>query len=154
MNESNHYVVFALEARQLALRLSGVERIVRAVEVTPLPGAPETVPGAINLQGRIVPVVNIRKRFGLLEREVDPSDQLIIVRSSRRTVALWVDAASKVIQPAEGEVVQAAEILPGMEHLEGAIKLPDGMILIHDLDRFLSLEEENTLDRAMEETAP
>ena len=151
MKRTNQYVVFRLDDQRLALRLSGVDRVVQAVAVTPLPEAPDTVPGVVNVEGRIMPVVDIRKRLGLLGRELDPDHQFIIARTSRRTVALWVDGVEDVIEPNEEAVVPAEEIVPGMGYIEGVVKLPDGMILIHDLDRFLSIEEERILADAMED---
>jgi purine-binding chemotaxis protein CheW len=63
VDKLNQLVVFAFDEQRYALHLSAVERIVRMVEITPLPKAPEIVLGVVNVQGRIVPIVNIRKRF-------------------------------------------------------------------------------------------
>jgi purine-binding chemotaxis protein CheW len=149
MNMSNQLVVFALDEQRYALHLSAVERIVRVAEVTPLPKAPEIVLGVINVQGQIIPVADIRRRFRLPEREIDLSDQLIIAKTSKRTVALVVDEVTGVIESPEQKLVPAKEILPGTDYVEGVMKLEDGLILIHDLATFLSLEEENTLDLAL-----
>ena len=73
-------VVFTLDERFYAIRLSAVSRVVRAVEITPLPKAPPIVIGVINLGGRIIPVVNIRRRFRLPERELELTDQLIVAQ--------------------------------------------------------------------------
>ena len=142
-------VVFTLDEQRYALRLASVERVVRAVEVTPLPKAPEIVLGMINVQGRIIPVVNVRKRFRRPEREIGISDQFIIARTLRRTVALAVDAVSDVVPCPEAQVVAAEKILPGLEHVDGVLKIPDGLIFVHDLDRFLSLDEEQALTVAL-----
>jgi len=149
MNKLNQLVVLTLDEQRYALHLSAVERIIRVVEVTPLPKAPEIVLGVVNVQGQITPVINIRKRFCLPEREMNLSDQLIIAHTSRRTVALVADAVSGVIERSEQEVIAAEKVLPGIEYVEGVVKLEDGMILIHDLNKFLSLEEEQALDNAM-----
>ncbi len=149
MNMSNQLVVFALDEQRYALHLSAVERIVRVAEVTPLPKAPEIVLGVINVQGQIIPVADIRRRFRLPEREIDLSDQLIIAKTSKRTVALVVDEVTGVIESPEQKLIPAKEILPGTDYVEGVMKLEDGLILIHDLATFLSLEEENTLDLAL-----
>lgn len=149
---SGQYVVFFLDGQRYALHLSAVERIIRAVEVTPLPKAPEIVLGIINMQGRIIPVVNIRRRFRLPEREIDLSHQLIIANTAKRSVALVVDEVRGIIEQAQEEVVPAEVVLPGVKYVEGVVKLEDGMILIHDLDRFLSLEEEKALDKAQKKT--
>lgn len=119
------------------------------VEISPLPKAPEIVLGVINVQGRIVPVFNVRKRFRLPEREMSLSDQLIVAQTSRRTVAMLADAVSGVVAYPEQQVIAAEKILPGLEYLEGVAKLENGMILIHDLDKFLSLEEEEILGHAL-----
>ena len=150
MSTSPHYVVFSLGEPQFALRLSEVVRVIRAVEVTPLPGAPELVLGVVNLLGRITPVFHTRQRFRLPEREIDVSDQFIIARALTRTVALVVDTVRGVHESEEQDTVAAERILPLMEPIEGVVKLKDGLMLIHDLDRFLSLEEAQTLDAALQ----
>lgn len=151
MNEAENLVAFSLENRQFALHLSAVERVIHAVEVTPLPKAPKIVLGILNLQGRVIPVINIRARFRLPERGIELTDHFIIARTARRTVALVVDSVASVIQPAAQEIISAEEILPNMEYVEGVVKIEGEMILIHDLEQFLSLEEERLLDEAVEE---
>lgn len=145
----NQFLVFSLEGHQYALDLSVVDKIVRVVEVIPLPKGPEIVLGVVNLHGVIIPVFNIRKRFGLPERAIHLSDQLIIAHTPRRPVALMVDAGSGVVERREQEMVAVEKILPGLEYIEGIVKFKDGMILIHDLNKFLSLDEERTLSEAM-----
>jgi purine-binding chemotaxis protein CheW len=148
VNSSHQHVGFTLDEHRYALPLSVVERIVRVVEVTPLPKAPEIVLGIVNVQGQVLPVVNVRKRFRLPERPVDLSDQLIIAHSAKRAFALMVDAAD-IIECSDQEVFPADRILPVMEYFDGVAKLEDGLVLIHDLDKFLSLEEEEALDGAL-----
>ena len=150
MRHEERLIVFLLDQQRYALSLASVQRVVRAVEITPLPKAPAIVSGVINIQGQIVPVVNVRRRFRLPERDVVPSDQIIVARTAARPVALAVDAASGVIECSAERFVAAAAIVPGTEYVEGVVKLEDGMILIHDLDKFLSLDEEKSLTLAME----
>ena len=142
--------VFILGDQRYALPLSAVERVVRVVEVTPLPQAPDIVLGVVNVQGRVVPVVNLRRRFRLPERAIALTDQLVIAHTTRRPVALVVDAVTGVLEYSGREAVGARDIVPGMEYVEGVVKLADGLVLIHDLDRFLSLDEVTALDRAIE----
>jgi len=149
VNNSSQLVVFTLDEQRYALYLSAVEKIARIVEISPLPKAPEIVLGVVNVQGRIIPVVNVRKRFHLPERESNLSDQLIIAQTSGRAVALVVDSVSGVIEGSEQDVIEATKFLPHLEYVEGVVKLEDGIILIHDLEKFLSLEEEKALNDAM-----
>ncbi len=144
--QSNRYVVFSLDGQRYALHLSEVERIIRVVEMTSLPKAPDIVLGIVNVEGQIIPVVNIRKRFRLPERELNLSDVLIIAQIPRRTVALVADDVSGVIEESGQDITEAKEILPRMEYVKGVVKLKDGLILINDLENFLSLEEEKALD--------
>lgn len=149
MNYSHRHVLFTLDGYRYALPLSAVKRITRVVEVTPLPKAPEIILGVINMQGRVIPVVNVRKRFRLPEREIELSDQLVIAHTGKRTVALVADAVGGVVECSEREMISPKEILPQMEYVDGVMKLEDGLTLVHDLDNFLSLEEEERLDDVM-----
>lgn len=143
------YVVIDLDELHVALRLSSVERVVRAVYVSPLPDAPEIVSGVVNVQGRVIPVVNIRRRFRLANRPAALTDRLVIAHTNQRPVALMADAVSGVLEYPEPDIIDAASIFPGMAYVDGVAKLEDGLILIHDLDRFLSLDEASALERAM-----
>lgn len=142
-------VVFRLDAQRYALPLAAVERIVRAVEVTPLPNAPSIVLGVIDVEGHVLPVLNIRQRFLLPERNPGPDDQFLITQTGRRMVALVVDETEGVIERPESAVVDAAQIVPGLEQFQGVFRLDDGLVLIYDLEKFLSLDEARVLDQAM-----
>ena len=151
MNRLIRLVNFNLDDQKYALFLSAVIRIIRVVGITSLPKAPEIVLGVINMHGLIIPVFDIRKRFHLPQREMQLDDQLIIAHTSQRTVALLVDSVSDVIEISEEKIIAGEKILPGLEYVEGVVKTEDGMILIHDLEQFLSLQEEKALHEAMEE---
>jgi purine-binding chemotaxis protein CheW len=148
------WVVFSLDAGRYALPLAAVERIVRAVEITRLPTAPPIVLGAIDVQGRVLAVLNLRRRFGLPERDIDPADQFLIARSVNRTVVLVVDAAQGVLQSTASDTISAATLAKGLEHIQGVIRLPDGLVLIHELDLFLSAAESRALDEALRPGVP
>ena len=149
MNTTLLHVAFTLDEGHYALDLNAVERIIQTVEVTLLPEAPDIVLGVINIHGKIIPVVNIRRRFHLPEKDIEPTNRLIIAHTLKRTVALVVDVVLGVIETPEDRVVKADTVLPGMDYVQGVVKMEDGMILIHDLNKFLSLEEEKTLDTAI-----
>lgn len=152
MSEATQLLVFRLGEQRYALPLAAVERVVRAVAVTPLPGAPATVLGAINVQGRVVPVFNVRRRFLMPDREVGPGDWFLLAHTSRRAVALVVDEAADVLERPRDDVPTSALAVPGVEHFPGVVKLDDGLALIHDLEAFLSPSEEQALDEAMPRT--
>lgn len=150
MKEQDSLFVFTLDGQRYALPLPAVDRVVRMVAITPLPNAPDIVLGVINFQGRVIPVINMRRRFHLPEREIALTDQLVVAHTARRPVALAADAVLDIIACPAQSLIAAEEVLPNIEYVEGVVKLADGLILIHDLDKFLSLEEENFLAQALE----
>ena len=154
MKTADQYLVFTLDERQIALHLAAVDRVLRVVEMTPLPEAPDVALGVINVQGRIVPVLSIRRQFGLPDCELRLSDRFIIAHTSRGQVALLVDDVTGVIAPQEAEVTAAEDILAGLRNLDGVVKSPEQLILVHDLDRILTPEEESVLTSAVETVAP
>lgn len=142
-------LVFSLADCRCAMELAAVERVYRAVAVTPLPDAPEIVLGVVNIKGVVLPVVDIRRRFRLPEKVLMPDDRLIVAHSSDRLVALVVDGVIDVIECHDKDITSASAIVPGMEYVEGVARFKDGMILIHDLSRFLSMEEKKVLGQAL-----
>lgn len=150
MKKLRKLVTFSLDGRTFALYVSAVQRIVRMVEVTALPKAPGIVAGIINLEGTLIPVFDIRTRFRLSPRGPRLGDQMIIAATAKRTAALIVDSVDDVIEVPREKITAAEQILPELEHVDGVMKTEDGMVLIHDLERFLSLPEETALDKAME----
>jgi purine-binding chemotaxis protein CheW len=149
---NNKYLVFLLDEQRYALRLSAVDRVVRMVCITPVSTAPDILLGIVNLEGRVVPTVDVRQRFNLPKREISPSDRLIFARTERRYVALVADTVMGVIECSDDSLISADRILPGLRHVEGIIKFEDGLILIHNLDKFLSLAEEASVDLALAAT--
>lgn len=151
MSASDHYLVFTLDQHRFALALAEVERVVPALELTPLPGAPHLVPGIFNLQGKIVTAISLRRRFGLPDRELALSDHFVVTRALGRTVALMVDDTRGVVSQAHAEIVPAKAFLPEQPYVCGVMRLPDGIVLIQDLDRLLTAEEDQHLARVLQE---
>lgn len=142
-------LIITLDEQRYALHLSAIERVIHAVEITSFPKAPETVAGIINLQGRVIPVIDLRRRFGLPQREIEIGDQFVIAHTPRRDVALVVNSVVGVIEIPSAEMIEAEKLLSGSRHIiEGVIKMEDDLILIQNLDRLLSLEAERALDEA------
>jgi purine-binding chemotaxis protein CheW len=144
-------VVFCLGEQRYALPLATVEHVVHAVFVTPLPGAPDIVLGVIDVAGTIVPVLDIRRRFLLPQREIDPAQQFVIARTAGRRVALVVDQVEEVIEVPRSAVVDADRIVQGAVQVTGVVQCNNGLVLIHDLERFLSEGESRLLDKALSE---
>ena len=141
---SRTVVVFALDEVRFALSMNVVERVVRAVEVSPVPDAPPGVIGVINLHGRIIPVFDIRPRFNLAPREIRVSDHLLIAHAGDRDVAVLVDAAVDVVAADDTSVTLAADTLASLGAVEGVVVQGGAIVPIQDLSRFLPSETRKT----------
>lgn len=148
------FVVFSLNGGRYALGLDVVERVVPALELTPLPNAPAIVLGAFNLEGRIIPVMNLRRRFELPERPIQVSDHFLVAHARTRTVALVVDDTMGLVERPTADITATTAFLPELPYVRGVIRLPEGIVLIHDLARFLSAEESAALEAVVAADAP
>ena len=154
MNEPNNivadqFVIFTLDEQSFALPLRAVVKVIQAVEVRYLPKAPEIITGIINIKGQILPVADIRKRFGLAVHEIDPDDQIIIADTGKRKIAIAVESVNSVRNLTPDQLNAGKDKLPFADHLSGVAKVDDGLVLIYDLNNFLSLDEQRILDDAM-----
>lgn len=157
MEEIASIVGFRVAGMSVAVELGAVERVIRAVEVTPVPGLPDIVDGVVDLGGTIVPVVSLRRRFRLPDRPVAPSDQFVLVRLTTTEgdssicdrVFLSVDTVSGVMSLPAAEVRKAQTVVPGLEDISGIVRTAGGLILIHDVNRCLSLNERRVIGETL-----
>jgi purine-binding chemotaxis protein CheW len=148
------YDVLVLEVagHRYGLLAADVEKVERAVTVVPLPGAPAVVAGVINVRGAVVVVLDLRLRFGLPGKAVEPSDHLVIVTTGDRRVAVHADRVTELRRIAGADIERAPIAISGVGYVAGVAKVEDGLLLIHDLRTFLSQGEAAALDAALEET--
>jgi purine-binding chemotaxis protein CheW len=149
-----HLVVFLLAEQQYALPLPMVERVLPMVAVSPLPQAPPMTLGVINLHGTVIPVLDLRRRFGFPPHEYGLAAHVLLTRTTRRTLALPVDEVLGVKEVAAIAVTSPEALVVGGAPVVGIVALADGLLCIHDLDNLLSYDEEQQLTRAIEEAAP
>ena len=114
-----------------------------------MPAAPQLVLGVIDVGGRVLPVFDTRARFGLQRRPLDPSDHLLLARTAGRPVALVIDAAHGLIDQPADSMVEAVLLTRGLDHIRGVLARDDGLVLIHDLEQFLTTDETCALNRAL-----
>jgi purine-binding chemotaxis protein CheW len=139
-------VPFAMDGHRFGMLAKDVREVVRAATPSPLPGAPAVVLGVLNVRGELVPVLDVRSRFGLKPRALVHTDHILIVHAAGRLVALAVEAADVLVElPAE-----RIEDAPAYgEHVAGVAKLEDGTLVIYDLTSFLSAAEGAQLETAL-----
>ena len=146
--------VFSIDSERYGVPVAVTERVLPMVAVTPLPGAPDVVLGVVNLHGDIVPVLDVRRRLGLASREHGPESRLLVARTRIRVVALAVDDVTDVADVDPSAVAPPETVLPGIEHVSGVAAVADGLILVHDLDAFFSLDEEQQLAESLARVQP
>ncbi len=151
-NGSENIIVFRLDGRRYGLRLGAVERVVRTVALARPPEGARDVHGVVNLQGRIVPVLDLRSRLGLTEREPGLHDHLVVTHVSGRTVALPVETVDGVYGCPEHALVGPDKIDPCLGRIDGVVKLADGMVFICDLATFLAAPTGSPAPNAGEKT--
>jgi purine-binding chemotaxis protein CheW len=151
VNENNRLVLFVVEDQKYALPLAVVDRVVRAVEVTPLPEAPAIVAGIFNLQGRPVPVVDLRRRFRLPERGIDIDDHFVVAQSSSMLVAFPVDEALGLVKDFDDEPVPAADVVPDLPYVASVVPSGADMVYVLDIDTVLSDDETESLQGTLGE---
>lgn len=142
-------VIVELEGQRYGLHADAVAEVVRAATITPLPNAPAAVEGIINVRGSVVAVLDLRHRLGLPARTLDPSEFFALARAGDRDVALRVDRAIGLLQVDPAAVDLARPILSRSRYIAGVAKLGDGLVLIHDLEAFLSDAEATAIDEAL-----
>jgi purine-binding chemotaxis protein CheW len=141
-------VVFEIGGVRYALPAPAVREVVRAVTIVPLPDAPPIVEGLINVRGVLVPVLDVRTRFRIPANAGAVSDHLILAWAGTRLVALRVDRAVEVAAVDARDIENAKAVVPDANYVVGVAKLPDGLVLIHDLCTFLDDAERAALDTA------
>lgn len=137
-----------LDGTQVAFAASAVREIMRAVAIAPLSGAPGVIEGAINLHGRVVPVVDIRQRLALPAMALAPEQFMIALEASDRLIAVRVDDVEDVVEIARSSLESAASLSPVLQRLHGVAAIPDGALVIYDVDAFLTQAERDALDVA------
>lgn len=149
-------VTFRLGADAFAADIYSVERVLRYQTPTAVPNVPEWIEGVIDYQGRVVPVINLRRRFQLPAREATPETRILILRSADEWVGASVDAVLEVTSFEESLLAPPPALFRGLaaEYLRGIVRLNDRLLIFLQVDRLLSSDERLTLARVTEEALP
>ena len=146
-------VVFELGDESYAVDISRVQDINRMQEITEIPHAPESVVGVINLRGRVIPVIDLRKRFGLPDAVHTKDTRIVVVHLEGNLIGVIVDAVSQVLR-IPGDIVEPpSPVLAGVDsrYLRGIAKLDDRLVILLDLDFVLSRREQEAISEVLAE---
>lgn len=140
-------VVFQLAGETYGVDIGHVHEIIRLQPITQVPRTPEFVEGVINLRGRIIPVIDLHKRFGLPPAEATNNTRIMVVEVNGITVGMIVDAVLEVLRLPEENIEPPPPIIKGVDvaYLRGVGKWEDKLIILLDLDRVLRESEQEQL---------
>lgn len=151
MAQAQQILPFTAAEQRGAIILNFVEEVQRACAISRLPSAPGVIEGIINLRGEVVPVVDLRARFNLPRKPLALDDRFIIVRCSDRRVGLHVDEVDTPRPLGSEALAGSTDEFSGALGVSGVAKLADDLLLIYDVDEFLSSTEKEALARALAE---
>jgi len=141
-------VVFVLASEEFACNIADVREVLKMIRITPLPRSLDFVEGVINLRGEVIPVIDLRKRFNLPAVDRTEESRIIIVEVEERMVGLTVDSVSEVIRLSNKQIQEAPNQVAGEQTnlIMGVGKIDERMLIILNLERILTSEEQIALD--------
>lgn len=148
-NELHQLISFIVGDEEYGLDILRVKEVIRMREITRLPRAPSFVKGVINLRGDVIPILDLRDKFGLEHQGTTTMTRVIVVDVDGRLVGMVVDAASQVVRIPESQIEPPPPIVGGLsvEFINGVGKLDERLIILLNIDRILSTEEKVELAR-------
>lgn len=142
-------VIFSLGKEEFAVAISMVREIVRMQPIRRIPGSPNFIEGIVNLRGGIVPIVDLRKRFGMIEQGSDKGQRkIVIVNLENRQIGILVDGVTEILRVSDESIEPAPEIAAegiDQKYIIGVAKQEDRLIIILDMILIFSLEEQAEL---------
>lgn len=141
--QSNQYVSFFLNNEEYGIPILCVNEIIRYETLTKIPQSPEFMDGVLNLRGIVIPVINMRNKFGLPQKEIDRSTRIIVVGINNRLRGIVVDEVSAVLQFNDNDIEPPPTLESHIktDFISGMGKVNDGLIILLDIEKVLTSEE-------------
>jgi purine-binding chemotaxis protein CheW len=155
MEKDLQVVGFRIGNETYGVRIAAVREIVRVPEITSVPNAPEMIEGVINLRGKIIPVMDLRKRFGLAEIVPDKKNRILVVDLENKLLGLIVNSASEVLRISPSDIEAPGSVFAEGEsgYVTGVGKLKGRLIILLDINKLLHRPEFKRLEEAAEPVA-
>ncbi|MEA2721783.1 MAG: purine-binding chemotaxis protein CheW [Candidatus Eremiobacteraeota bacterium] len=155
MSETIQVVSFKLASEEYGVDIAQVQEINRMVAVTHVPRAPQFMEGVINLRGQLIPIIDLRARFGMPRAEHTKNTRIVVTEIGTKRVGMVVDSVSEVLRLAVDQIEPAPEMITGVdtEYIRGVGKIEDRLIILLDLAKIITGSEKRELDSADVEAA-
>ena len=137
------WVTFHLDNETYGINVMQVQEVLRITDIAPVPGSPAYVLGIINLRGNVVTVIDTRKRFGLMPKDMDDSTRIVIIEVNKQVVGILVDSVAEVVDLRASEIETAPNVGSddSGKFIQGVSSREGDLLILIDLNRFLSGEE-------------
>lgn len=142
-NMDTRWVTFKLENETFGINVMQVQEVLRVSDIAPVPGAPDYVLGIINLRGNVVTVIDTRKRFGLMPKELDDLSRIVIIEAEEQVVGILVDSVAEVTEIRNSEIETAPNVGndESSKYILGVTSREGELLILVDLNKFLSEEQ-------------
>jgi purine-binding chemotaxis protein CheW len=143
MSRETHIVGFRVGRETYGVPITSLHEIVRVPEITAVPDAPDYLEGVINLRGKIVSVLDLRKRFGQPSPELDRRSRILVVEHTGRLAGMIVDSASEVLKIPESDIEAAPAMMQegGLDCVTGLGKYQGRLIILLDIGKVLAIPD-------------
>lgn len=143
-DEVIQWVTFKLDDEIYGINVMQVQEVVRLPEIAPVPGAPSSVMGIINLRGNVVTVIDTRQRFGLSAREPDDSTRIVITEVDNQVIGILVDSVAEVVNLSTSEIETSPNLGEDNEsskYIQGLYSNNDEILILVDVNKLLTESE-------------
>lgn len=152
LSEQLQLVSFHIGDEEFAVDILNIQGINRMVEVTKVPNAPDYVEGIINLRGKVIPIIDLRKRMGLPEKPYDKDTRFIVVEISNKVIGFIVDSVNEVLRINSNITEPPPPVVAGIdsEFITAVGKLEDRLLILLDIEKILTSAERGELAKFSE----
>jgi len=150
VRKERQIVAFTLGTEIYGVDIASVREIIPIQKIVSVPRAPDFVEGIINLRGRVIPVLDLRKHFGFEKKMGDPNQRIVLVEAGSESIGVIVDSVSSVLRIPDDSVEPPAFVIvgPEIEYIYGIAKVDGDLIVLLDLTRIISDAEKRSLKEA------